>query len=114
MRKKPKANQVMQTGRKNSLLLMHNHPSTGTFSGEDFKTFCETDSLYIITVVGNDGSIYVLTKNVNFNKDEALSVYGRLTEKYKDKPNNATLAMREILKNATRYNLSYKFGRKKL
>ncbi len=114
MKDNPEANQYMQTASKNSCMLMHNHPSTGTFSGEDFKTFCNTESLYFITVVGNDGSIYVLMKNYNFNSEYALKKYGEFAEKYKNRANNGTLAIREILKNARLYGLSYKFGRKKL
>lgn len=50
------------------------------------------------------------------NADSILDMKSRgfIEAKKLCKPNNATLAMREILKNATRYNLSYKFGRKKL
>ena len=66
------ANQKMQTGYKNSLLLMHNHPSSSTFSAEDFKLFCNTKSLYIMTVVGNNGTVYTLTKDKDFNPVEAL------------------------------------------
>ena len=59
MRDNLEALQKMETARKYQLMFMHNHPSTGTFSGEDLKTFCNTESLYIMSVVGNDGSIYI-------------------------------------------------------
>ena len=39
-------------GYRNQLMFIHNHPSTGTFSGEDFKMFCYHSSLYMMTVVG--------------------------------------------------------------
>lgn len=110
----PQALQAMDIYPKNSLLLMHNHPSTGTFSGEDFKTFCNTDSLYIVTVVGNDGSVYLLIKDKEFDIANALEFYGDLTQKYIGKRNNATLAMRELLRNADKVGLIYKKGRKKL
>lgn len=60
----PDAYAVLKSSRKNTLLFMHNHPSTTTFSGTDFKTFCSNDSLYMITVVGNDGSVRALMKIV--------------------------------------------------
>ena len=47
---------VLTSARKNQLMMMHNHPSTGTFSGDDFKTFCNNDSIYVMTVIGNDGN----------------------------------------------------------
>lgn len=68
----------LKGNRKNTLLFMHNHPSTSTFSGEDFKTFCNNDSLYIITIVGNDGSVQTLTKTKSFDKAAALSFYHHL------------------------------------
>ena len=57
------AKEALQTNSKNSLLLLHNHPSAGTFSGTDFVTFCFNASLYLMTVVGNDGTVYVLIKD---------------------------------------------------
>lgn len=101
----------LKGNRKNTLLFMHNHPSASTFSGEDFKTFCDNDSLYIITVVGNDGSIQTLVKNELFDKDVALLFYQRLAmEKYADEVNNGTLAMKELLKNSSDIGLVYRRG----
>lgn len=57
MKNNPKAREAMETSRKNTMMFLHNHPGTGTFSGTDFKTFCLNDSLYIMTVVGNDGCV---------------------------------------------------------
>lgn len=101
-------------GYKNQLMFIHNHPSTGTFSGEDFKMFCYHSSLYIMTVVGNDSSIYMLIKTAEFNVERALADYMKLAMKYYDegyKNNNGTLAIREILKNAKKYGLLYRKGR---
>jgi len=95
------ANQAMDTSPKNSLMLLHNHPGTGTFSAEDIKTFCNTDSLYIITVVGNDGTIYLLKKENNFDSEKLLLAYGNLAEKYSRYSNNATRAVAYILANAS-------------
>lgn len=95
----PDAYAVLKSSRKNTLLFMHNHPSTTTFSGTEFKTFCSNDSLYMITVVGNDGSVRALIKESSFDANEALAYYNTLaTVKYKNYSNNGTLAMRELLK----------------
>ncbi|MCM1243494.1 MAG: hypothetical protein NC314_11690 [Roseburia sp.] len=92
---------------------MHNHPSTSTFSGADFKTFCNNDSLYLMTVVGNDGSIRVLTKQNGFDSNTALLYYIELVKKFNMYQNNGTRAMKELLKNCGKIGLSYKVGRKK-
>lgn len=107
---------MLTTARKNQLMMLHNHPSTGTFSAEDFKTFCSNDSLYIMTVVGNDASVYVLVKTKDFDKN-VLYEYAKLAKEFYEKgytKNNGTLAMKQILKNATKYGIEYKKGRNRL
>ena len=91
----------------NTMMFMHNHPSTGTFSGTDFKTFCNNESLYIMTVVGNDGNVRVLTKLNEFNSSDALLYYYDLVKKYNKYENNGARAMKELLKNCNKIGLEY-------
>lgn len=110
-RSNPGAYKAMKGSMKNTMLFMHNHPSTGTFSGTDFKTFCLNDSLYIMTVVGNDGNVRTLTKLNGFNCGEALAYYSRLaTQKFKGYKNNGTMAMRELLKSGDEIKIKYQIG----
>lgn len=113
-RSNPGAYKAMKGSMKNTMLFMHNHPSTGTFSGTDFKTFCLNDSLYIMTVVGNDGNdgnVRTLTKLNGFNSGEALAYYSRLaTQKFKGYKNNGTMAMRELLKSGDEIKIKYQIG----
>lgn len=108
-----KAKQAMDTYSKNRLLFMHNHPSTGTFSGEDLKMFWSNQSVFILTAVGNDGCIYLLEKGKDFDPEKLSREYYSLASKYKVKRNNATLAVKDILNNAQKYGMEYKKGRKK-
>ena len=104
-------------GYKNQLMFIHNHPSTGTFSGEDFKMFCYHSSLYMMSVVGNDSTVYLLIKTFEFNVEKAMTDYFQLAMKYYDegyKRNNGTLAIKEILRNARKYGLIYEKGRKSI
>lgn len=104
---------TMKGSGKNTMLFMHNHPSTDTFSGTDVKTFCVNEALYIMTVVGNDGSIKTLKKLNGFDKYEALLYYNKLaTQKYKRYRNNGARAMKELLKNCDKIKLSYRSGGK--
>lgn len=82
MRNNIEAYRVLESAGKNRLMFMHNHPSTGTFSGEDFKYFCNHESLYMITAIGNDGTIYALTKTYKFDI-KVLGEYGKRAEWYK-------------------------------
>ena len=112
----PEAKTVLDTNTKNSLMLLHNHPSTGTFSAVDLRAFCNNDSVYIMTAVGNDGSVYVLQKDIGFNPSRLLLEYGKLAEEYKAQgyKYNATMAVKHLLKNAENYNMIYKKGRKRI
>ena len=110
------AYKMLTNARKNQLMLIHNHPSTGTFSGEDFKTFCNNDSLYIMSVVGNDASVYILVKTKDFDS-RVLFEYARMAQRFYEKGykhNNGTMAMKYILKHASEYGIEYKKGRSQL
>lgn len=94
---------------KNQLMFIHNHPSTGTFSGQDLQYFCNNIQFYIVDVVGNDGKIYTLRKKVNFDI-KILELYNNLAKQYYDKGyinNNGTLAMKEVLRQASLYGILY-------
>lgn len=71
---------------------MHNHPSTGIFSGADLKYFCNHDTLYIITAIGNNGIIYSLIKTSKFDI-KILAEYERLALEFHKKgyKNNLSL-----------------------
>jgi proteasome lid subunit RPN8/RPN11 len=115
MKKNPNAYKMMVENPKNTILVMHNHPSTSTFSGEDFKMFCDYEAIYIMTIVGNDGSIQVMTKDENFDGQNIKAKYGEKAKAYKEKgyKNNGTMAMKYIIKNPREYNIFYKNGGKK-
>lgn len=104
---------MLEYSMKNQLMFLHNHPSTGTFSAIDLGTFWNNDSIYIMTIVGNDGGIYTLTKQAYFDKFKVTNEYTRLVNKYSNYKYNATLAVREILKNAEKFDMIYKKGRHK-
>lgn len=50
-----------------SVIVLHNHPRNGLFSEQDLNTFCDYNSIYLITAVCNDGNIHMLRKEKNFN-----------------------------------------------
>lgn len=115
MEDNPNAYQMIVEYPKNTILVMHNHPSTSTFSGDDFKMFCDHNPIYIMTIVGNDGSVQVMEKDVNFDGQEIKVKYGQLAEKYKNMgyKNNGTMAMKYIIKHPAEFNILYKHGGKK-
>lgn len=94
---------------------MHNHPSTSTFSGADFKMFCDNASIFVMTIVGNDGSIQIMEKNTAFNGQAEKMNYHNLALQYKNEgyTNNGTMAMKYIIKHPAEFNILYKHGGKR-
>lgn len=48
-------------------LSIHNHPSGGMFSERDVRRFCSNSYEKIMIVIGNNGRMYALEKEPNFN-----------------------------------------------
>jgi hypothetical protein len=110
----PDAYKMLVESPKNTILLMHNHPSTSTFSGRDFKLFCDHSSVYIMTIVGNDGSVQVITKDENFEGQRIKIKYAEKAMEFKENgyKNNGTMAMKYIIKHPREFNLFYTNGGK--
>ena len=106
------AKYILENGNKNSILYMHNHPSTGSFSATDIKTFLLNDAIFIMTAVGNNGFVYSIQKTDKIDVYRFLSDYFKAVENYKKLGfhNDATLAIQEMLKKASKYGLIYKKG----
>lgn len=66
----PFAVSVIEKADRKSLIYMHNHPSTNTFSVADIDTFICESSIKTMSVVTNQGEVYVLNKlkNYDYNK----------------------------------------------
>jgi len=45
---------------------IHTHPSSSAFSDTDARTFVFNSQIKVMTVVGNDGTWYILSKRVDF------------------------------------------------
>ena len=70
----------------------------------------------MMSVVGNDATVYILVKTKDFNK-RVLFEYAQIAQRFYEKgykQNNGTMAMQYILKNASKYGIEYKKGRKRL
>ncbi len=50
-----------------SVVMMHNHPRNGMFSGKDIRSFTDLNSIRLMTAVCNDGTIHMMRKEWNFN-----------------------------------------------
>ena len=95
-------------------IAIHNHPSGLTFSPGDILGFARRDSMQMLTIVGNDGSVYALEKTAATNscllKKAALSLY--------DAANDPSLTRQAIMNlvthflgGVTQYGVHYYAGR---
>ena len=77
-------------------------------------TFCFNASLYMMTIVGNDGTVYVLIKDTDFDSGFAMAEYFKLVRENVDKKDRVQLAMKSMLKKSSNYGLIYKKGTKNI
>lgn len=72
--KNPFAVSVIMNAQRQSLIYMHNHPSTNNFSIADIDTFICESAIKIMTVVTNQGEVYALNKTskYDYNKTRQL------------------------------------------
>lgn len=46
-----------------SVVVIHNHPRNGLFSAADLMSFSDFNSIYAMTAICNDGTIYMMKKH---------------------------------------------------
>lgn len=63
----PFAVSVIAHAERQSLLYLHNHPSTNIFSIGDIDTFCCEKAIKTMSVVTNQGEVYILNKTANYS-----------------------------------------------
>lgn len=91
----PEVNQLIKYNTKvMSVVVMHNHPRNGLFSRADIRSFIDFDTIFLMTAVCNDGTIYILRKERNFNPLLMEKYYNdgvQLSEKaaYRERMNKA-------------------------
>ena len=68
-----------------TVIMMHNHPSTQTFSLKDLIFFLEYDKIKMMIVVSNQGVLHYLMREDNFNKSAFVNLYKQYVSKITDK-----------------------------
>lgn len=59
----------------NAVGFAHNHPAGECFSPDDVFSFTATPRLRIMTVIGNNGNVYVLEKTGDYNAADLIHLY---------------------------------------
>lgn len=81
----PFASSIIANAERQSLVYLHNHPSTNTFSVGDIDTFVCESAIKVMSVVTNQGEVYVLNKLNNYSFDAIRTL---LNDIYNSFPNN--------------------------
>lgn len=63
-------------------IAVHNHPNGLTFSVGDIRQVLQRPNLKMLTAVGNDGSIYVMEKESDFDVAMLKQILGEFEKKY--------------------------------
>lgn len=76
---------LLMSGKETIIVMLHNHPSTRTFSLKDIEFMILYERLRIFVVVTNQGTIHYMKKNENFDVKEAIIMYNNIIRKYLEK-----------------------------
>lgn len=93
----------IKTAPKYSIVVMHNHPRNGLFSGADLKSFVDYVSIYAMTAVCNDGTIYTINKTSEFDPIALMMYYNIGIQK-----GGEYSGIKNVAKNASKIGIGYK------
>ena len=80
----PFAISIIAHAERQSLLYLHNHPSTNTFSIGDIDTFCCEKAIKAMSVVTNQGEVYVLNKTGKYSFEETKKLLTSIYDSFPD------------------------------
>ena len=95
-------------------IAIHNHPSGNTISDEDIILFVGNSNMQILTVVGNDGSTFLVEKTLEYDGMEFLRYMQNEISRnpdYKKSPENFVDFMERLLRGGRSYGVRYFKGK---
>lgn len=69
------SNHILVSQKSIAVVILHNHPSTQTFSIQDIRFFIEFSSLEIMVVVSNQGAVHYLRREESYNVKNAVALF---------------------------------------
>lgn len=86
------------SARRNEIMYLHNHPSTNKFSLADIMEFIRYGQIGLLSVVTNQGEIYVLNKGPQYDYNKARALFAKIFLKYEQGNLAHNKAVEEFLK----------------
>ena len=81
------SNHILVSQKTVAVVVLHNHPSTQTFSIQDIRFFIEFSVKEVMVVVSNQGTIHYLRREENYNLKKAAALCNECVENLeKDSP----------------------------
>lgn len=107
----PEARAIWIEAKYNELMYLHNHPSTNVFSLADIITFIRYAKIKIMSVVTNQGEVYILCKSGVYNYEAIAPIMDDIAEKYKANVLTAEDAVSAFLKRCIKGGIIYVKGK---
>lgn len=74
------SNHMIVSSKSVVVILLHNHPSTQTFSLEDVQFFIQHPMLTVIVVVSNQGTVHYLKRDKDFDYGKVVVLFKECTQ----------------------------------
>ncbi len=69
------SNHMIVSRKSVAIVLLHNHPSTQTFSLQDIQFFVQHPMIEVMTVVSNQGTVHYLKRDKDFDYDKVFGLF---------------------------------------
>lgn len=90
----PFAAAIINNAKSKSLMFLHNHPSTNTFSVADIDTFVCEPTIKVMSVVTNQGEVYILNKLENFDYNIVRNLLKNIYNEFSGEIDNKKFVMK--------------------
>lgn len=69
------SNHILVSQKSVAVVVLHNHPSTQTFSIQDIRFFIEFSVLEVMVVVSNQGTVHYLKREKSYDLKKAITLF---------------------------------------
>ena len=74
------SNHILVSRKSVAVVILHNHPSSQTFSLQDIQFFIEFPMIEVIVVVSNQGTVHYLKRDKGYNVKQAIELFNECIE----------------------------------
>ena len=77
------SNHILVSQKSVAVVILHNHPSTQTFSIQDIRFFIEFSALEVMVVVSNQGTAHYMKREGSYDLKKAAALFNECVEDLK-------------------------------